>query len=121
VGIGGTPGDYFDLIPSLLGREVTRCRSAAWRDGLKVSDLHWHRAREARMNRFTVGQGLVMRALWSGTLSDFRPHEAAAFVAAVADAKSCRHHVVIFVTGVPGLGKALRGLNTVFATAGRLV
>ncbi len=39
-----------------------------------------------------------------------------AIVAAVADAKLRRHHVVIFVTGIPGAGKTLCGLNTVFAT-----
>ncbi|MDR3533038.1 MAG: DUF2075 domain-containing protein [Rhodopila sp.] len=39
-----------------------------------------------------------------------------AIVAAVADAKLHRHHVVIFVTGIPGAGKTLCGLNTVFAT-----
>jgi hypothetical protein len=39
-----------------------------------------------------------------------------AIIAAVADAKSCQRHVVIFVTGIPGAGKTLCGLNTVFAT-----
>lgn len=39
-----------------------------------------------------------------------------AIVAAVADAKTNSHHVIIFVTGVPGAGKTLCGLNTVFAT-----
>jgi hypothetical protein len=39
-----------------------------------------------------------------------------AIVAAVANAKSQNKHVVIFVTGIPGAGKTLCGLNTVFAT-----
>jgi hypothetical protein len=39
-----------------------------------------------------------------------------AIVTAVADAKAQHHHVVIFVTGIPGAGKTLCGLNTVFAT-----
>jgi hypothetical protein len=39
-----------------------------------------------------------------------------AIVAAVADARSRVHHAVIFVTGIPGAGKTLCGLNTVFAT-----
>jgi hypothetical protein len=39
-----------------------------------------------------------------------------AIVAAVADAKAQHRHVVIFVTGIPGAGKTLCGLNTVFAT-----
>ncbi|HEY0182995.1 MAG TPA: DNA/RNA helicase domain-containing protein [Rhodopila sp.] len=37
-------------------------------------------------------------------------------IAAVADARSRHRHVVIFVTGIPGAGKTLCGLNTVFAT-----
>lgn len=40
-----------------------------------------------------------------------------AIVAAIADAKAAHHHVVVFVTGIPGAGKTLCGLNTVFATA----
>ncbi len=39
-----------------------------------------------------------------------------AIVAAVDDARLRRLHVVIFVTGIPGAGKTLCGLNTVFAT-----
>jgi hypothetical protein len=39
-----------------------------------------------------------------------------AIVDAVTDAKSRGRHVVIFVTGIPGAGKTLCGLNTVFAT-----
>jgi hypothetical protein len=39
-----------------------------------------------------------------------------AIIAAVADAKWCQRHMVIFVTGFPGAGKTLCGLNTVFET-----
>jgi Uncharacterized conserved protein (DUF2075) len=39
-----------------------------------------------------------------------------AIVTAVRTAKTNRNHVVIFVTGIPGAGKTLCGLNTVFAT-----
>jgi hypothetical protein len=39
-----------------------------------------------------------------------------AILAAVRDAKTNSHHTVIFVTGIPGAGKTLCGLNTVFAT-----
>jgi Uncharacterized conserved protein (DUF2075) len=39
-----------------------------------------------------------------------------AIVAAVVDARLYRYHTVIFVTGIPGAGKTLCGLNTVFAT-----
>jgi hypothetical protein len=39
-----------------------------------------------------------------------------AIVAAVAGARSHGQHVVVFVTGIPGAGKTLCGLNTVFAT-----
>ncbi len=39
-----------------------------------------------------------------------------AIVEAVATAKMHRHFVVVFVTGIPGAGKTLCGLNTVFAT-----
>jgi hypothetical protein len=39
-----------------------------------------------------------------------------AIVAAVKAAKTDGDHVVIFVTGIPGAGKTLCGLNTVFAT-----
>jgi hypothetical protein len=39
-----------------------------------------------------------------------------AIVAAVANARMHQHHVVVFVTGIPGAGKTLCGLNTVFAT-----
>jgi hypothetical protein len=39
-----------------------------------------------------------------------------AIVLAVAEAKANRHHAVVFVTGIPGAGKTLCGLNTVFAT-----
>jgi Uncharacterized conserved protein (DUF2075) len=39
-----------------------------------------------------------------------------AIVAAVVDAQSNQRHTVIFVTGIPGAGKTLCGLNTVFAT-----
>ncbi len=39
-----------------------------------------------------------------------------AIATAVADAKMRHIHVVIFVTGIPGAGKTLCGLNIVFAT-----
>ncbi|MBV9250517.1 MAG: DUF2075 domain-containing protein [Acetobacteraceae bacterium] len=39
-----------------------------------------------------------------------------AIISAVQDASSKRRHVVLFVTGVPGAGKTLCGLNTVFGT-----
>lgn len=39
-----------------------------------------------------------------------------AIVARVNDAREQRHHVVIFVTGIPGAGKTLCGLNVVFGT-----
>lgn len=39
-----------------------------------------------------------------------------AIVAAVTNARLHQHHVVVFVTGIPGAGKTLCGLNTVFAT-----
>jgi hypothetical protein len=39
----------------------------------------------------------------------------AAILQAVADAKSLRRHIAVFVTGIPGAGKTLCGLNAVFA------
>jgi hypothetical protein len=39
-----------------------------------------------------------------------------AIVAAVSNARSQHKYVVIFVTGIPGAGKTLCGLNTVFST-----
>jgi hypothetical protein len=39
----------------------------------------------------------------------------AAILRAVADAKAWRRHIAVFVTGIPGAGKTLCGLNAVFA------
>ena len=39
-----------------------------------------------------------------------------AIIDAVAHAKRNLHHTIVFVTGIPGAGKTLCGLNTVFAT-----
>jgi hypothetical protein len=37
-------------------------------------------------------------------------------LAAIADARSGNKHIIIFVTGIPGAGKTLCGLNVVFST-----
>lgn len=41
-----------------------------------------------------------------------------AILAAISDARQNQHHIILFVTGIPGAGKTLCGLNAVFG-AGR--